>query len=358
MLYETFEKIYALEKQGRKILKLNVGEPDWKPSSSVIEKAYNGMKKGAYLYGSSAGELSLRGKIAEIHGCKSENVVIVPGSKWGIYGLLKLHLNHGDNAVIFSPYWTAYEGMCKSVGGEAKIVSLKGDEWEIDLDQIEQAIDSRTKIIILNSPCNPTSSAWNEQIESRLLALAKQKGIVVLADDAYRDLCFDKRKDRQLEDNLLIAHTFSKTFGMTGWRIGYIIAKEEIAKKMIQLNQITITNVPIFIQQAAQTALEEKEEIAQKARNVCKKRAELACKMLGNSFTISKPNAGFYLFPKLPETITTNQFIDKLLKKGVAVTPGEAFGDYKQHVRISLCKDEKILKDALEKMVEIVNISE
>lgn len=355
MLYETFEKIYALEKQGKTIVKLNVGEPDWNPPKDAVNKAVTSLKQNKIHYASGAGESSLRERIASLHGCKAENVVIVPGSKWGIYALLKLHLGQDDNVIVFSPHWTAYEGMCKSVGAQCRRINLSMEnKWKLDFVELEKSIDAQTTIIILNSPANPTSKLWSENEERELIEFAKRKGIVVLADDAYRDLCFDKRKDRMLDDGIVIAHTFSKTFGMTGWRIGYVIAEEKMAKKLVSLNQITITNVPVFIQKAAEQVLEKKEKIAEKARTLCKRRAQVAEKIVRGKMTFTKPDAGFYIFPKLPDTINGMQFLDTLLEKGVAVAPGGAFGDYTQHVRISLCKNEELLKEALGKMVETI----
>jgi aspartate aminotransferase len=354
MLYETFEKIYALEKQGKEIIKLNVGEPDWRPPANVIQTACDALKKGKDKYSSSAGLLELREKIAELHGCNTKNVVITTGSKWGIYALLSLHIRAGDNVIIFSPHWTAYDLICKQLGASTKIVNLKMENnFAIDSGKLESAINN-TKFIILNSPCNPTSKAWSESEEEEIINIARKKGIIVLADDAYRDLCFDARKERKFEDNLFIANTFSKTFGMTGWRVGYVVVTDEIAKRLTSFNNITTTNVPVFLQLAALKALEQKTKIALKARETCKKRVELAASVLGKKLTFSKPDAGFYIFPKLPNGTDTINFVNKLLDNGVAVVPGAAFGNYEQHIRISLAADEKKLKLALEKITELI----
>ncbi len=352
MLYEFFEKVYALEKQGKPLVKLNVGEPDTHPSGKVLRAAYTAMREHKDKYGSAAGEPDLRERLAELHGCKTSNVVITPGSKFGIYALMKLLLGAG-NAMMFSPHWTAYELMCKSVGATANIVKLDSSNWNIDFEQLEQRINADTKMIVLNSPGNPTSRAWDIEDEAHVVELARKRGIVVVADDAYRDLCFDKRKERQFEDGLCIVNTFSKTFGMTGWRLGYMVVPEELAKKVIAFNQITITSAPVFLQLAALKALEEKEKTANKLRNLCKKRAMLAASMLKGKMQFVKPDAGFYLFPEVPGGDGT-VFANSLLEKGVAMVPGEAFGDYKRHVRISLCKEETVLKDALDKICGII----
>ncbi len=346
MLYEFFEKVYALEKQGKGIIKLNVGEPDWKPSKQAVRTANEALRNGKTNYGSAAGEMQLREKLAELHGCKPSNIVITPGSKFGIHTLLMLSLSKGDSITFFSPHWTAYELMCKSLGAEPRIVKLSlEDKWKADVSKID--ISERTKFIILNSPCNPTSQAMEEKEEKELIESARKKGVHVIADDAYRDLCFDGRKERQLEEGLIIANSFSKTFGMTGWRIGYMVAPEEIAKRLISHIQITVTNVPVFLQLGAARALEDKKKIADKVRRVCRRRAGIAIKTIGDLTAIAKPNAGFYIFPKLLGKMDGLQFANLLLEQGVAIAPGAAFGDFQQHVRISLCAEEKKLALAL-----------
>jgi len=355
MLYELSEKLYKMENEGKKVIRLDIGEPDWRPPLSARRALLNSLRDGRDKYASSAGEPELRRKIAELHGCDAGNIVVTPGSKWGIFTLLKLHLKPGDNAVIFSPHWPAYGLICNSLGANLRRVNLRSeDDWRIDFASLENAIDSKTKMIILNSPCNPTSHAWGESEERHVLELAEERGIPVLADDAYRDLCFRKRREKQIEENLLITNTFSKTFGMTGWRIGYIVVPTEVARKVVKLNQITVNNVPVFLQMAALAALEQKERFAGKIRRICRKRAEMAAGLLARRMHFTHPNAGFYLFPRLPEHVDVDRFMCKLLENGIAVAPGSAFGEYKWHVRISLCKKERVLKRALERIAELV----
>ena len=353
MLYETFEKIFALEAAGKKLVKLNVGEPDWRPPAAAIKAAQSALGKGMDKYGSAYGELPLREKLASIHGCSAKNIVITPGSKWGVYALMKLHLQPSDNAVIFSPYWSAYSLMCNSLGAQAKLVNLEmKNSWKPDMESFNSAIDGKTRMIVLNSPCNPTSSAFSQKDEREIEKIAAEKGIPILADDAYRDLLFAKRKERQFSPGVLGACTFSKTFGMTGWRIGYSVVPEEIARKMVSLNQITFTNVPLFIQAGALKALEGKEKFAAKVRRLCVQRAGIATKKLREHLEFSEPEAGFYLFPKLPAGVDTMKFLDRMLDSGFAMVPGGAFGDYSQHFRVSLCREKEIISKACEVMVE------
>ncbi len=352
MLYEFFEKVAVLEKQGKIQAKLNVGEPDWSAPSTSVREAVKALKQKRDKYASAAGEPELRQKLAELHSCSASNIVVFPGSKFGVFAVLKT-LSPGDEVFVFSPHWTAYEGMCKALGLNVRRIELKlENKWRIDVEQVAVALTDKTKLFILNSPNNPTSCALSEEQERQLIELAKSRGITVLADDAYRDLCFDGRKERRFDKSIAVLNTFSKTFGMTGWRIGYAVVEEELAKKLVSFNQLTVTNVPLFVQAGALTALEQKQKVASKARRLCKKRANTAKKLLKGVFEFVSPNAGFYLFPRLPQGADTLAFVDRLLDSGVAIVPGQAFGPYERHVRVSLCAEDAVLANSLEKMVE------
>ncbi|MEM0475652.1 MAG: aminotransferase class I/II-fold pyridoxal phosphate-dependent enzyme [Candidatus Norongarragalinales archaeon] len=356
MIYDVLEKVYKLEKQGKKVVKLNVGEPDWLAEPAVIDAAMNALRAGKATYSSAAGEQELREAIAKLHECEANNVVVTPGCKFGIYATLALSLKPGDNAVAFAPYWTAYALMCKQLGATLKLVNLKlENDFAPDIAALEAAIDSRTRVVIMNTPNNPTSKAWTETQENEVIALCKSKGVLVLADDAYRDLLFKRRGDRALETGVAIATTFSKAFGMTGWRIGAIIADEALVKKIVAFNQMTITNVPVFLQFGALKALEMKNEIEEKARALSKKRAGIARRVLKGKLAFAEPDAGFYVFPKLPDDYDGDgiKFANALVDEaGVAFVPGAAFGDYARFFRLSLAGSDDALETGLKKIVE------
>ena len=158
MLYEVNEKALKLESQGKKIIKLNLGYPDLATPNEIIEAAYDSMKRGKTKYSSSYGELPLREKLAKIHHVSADNVVITPGSKWGVFSTMYLLLKSGGNIIIPTPYWTAYDLIAKSIGAETRLLRTDlEDDWQIDLGKLEDLIDAKTRMIILNNPNNPTS---------------------------------------------------------------------------------------------------------------------------------------------------------------------------------------------------------
>ncbi len=359
MIYDIINKVYALEKQGKRVVKLNVGEPDWLAVPQAVDAACDALRAGKAHYSTGSGELELREAVAANHACEAKNVVITPGCKFGIFALLSLSLKPGENALAFAPYWTAYDLMCKQLGCKLKPVPLGIENgFAPDVAALERAIDSKTRVLIMNTPNNPTSRAWTDGQEREVIELCSKKGVVVLADDAYRDLCFEPRGDRPLENGggVVIATTFSKAFGMTGWRVGAMLADEETAKKMTAFNQLAVTNVPVFLQIGALKALEFKKATEQKARILSLRRAQLASRILKGKLEFAAPDAGFYVFPKLPDAYKGDgvKFANALVDEaGVALVPGAAFGDYAKFFRVSLAASDESLEFALNKIVEI-----
>ena len=354
MLYEISEKAMKLESEGKKIIKLNLADPDQQTPYEIIEAALEAMKLGKTKYSFSAGEKKLREELARIHGVSIENVVITPGSKWAIFSVMYLLLKNGENVIVPSPHWTAYELTAKSLGAEIRTLRTEIDSnWKIDGEKLKDLADQKTRLIILNNPNNPTSKVMEDDVFEEVVQIANDKGLTILSDEVYSDLGFVKaRSISDFSDEHVLVNSFSKTFAMTGWRIGYAIVKEDLAQKMMKLNQITVTNVPVFIQQAALKALELKQEIAEKMREEYRRRADLACNILSKTkLRFTKPDAPFYIFPKYDD-LDSERFAFDLLENGVAITPGTAFGDYEEHFRIALTAPGEEIKLGLEKICE------
>lgn len=354
MLYEISEKAIQLENQGKSIIKFNLGDPDLPTPPEVIEAAYEAMKQGKTKYSSAAGEKKLREELASIHNVSLDNVVVTTGSKWAIFSLMSILLKKGDNVVVPSPHWTSYELQAKNIGIDFRTLNSDIEsDWKPNIAELDKLIDGRTKLIILNSPNNPTSKVLDEKTFGEIVKIANSKGVTILSDEVYTDISFVKTKSILDfgEGNILVSG-FSKSFLMTGWRIGYAIVEKELAKKMIKFNQITTTCVPAFIQYGALKGLESRKRIADDIRRTFKIRADTACSVLSKTkVQFSRPDAPFYLFPKV-ENLDSERFALDLLDKGVAIAPGTAFGDYKQYFRIALnCGEDKI-KRGLETLCE------
>jgi aspartate aminotransferase len=356
MLYEINEKALKLESEGKKIIRLNLGDPDLETPPEIVEAAYAAMKAGKTKYSSAYGEKKLREEIAQIHGVKADNVVITPGSKWGVFATMYLMMQNGGNVIIPTPYWTAYELIAKNIGAKVKLLRTElENDWKVDPAELESLIDQDTKMIILNNPNNPTSKVMDDQTLDAVVEVANRKGVTILSDEVYGAIAFNKTKsilDYDGECKHILSNGFSKTFTMTGWRIGYIIADKLLVDKITKLNQITINNVPVFIQEAAMKGLELREKIANAIKDEYKERADMASTMLTKAgLSFSKPDAPFYVFPKR-SGLNSEKFTLDLLDKGVAIAPGSSFGDYREHFRISLTAPRNQIETALQRICE------
>jgi aspartate aminotransferase len=354
MLYEINEKAIKLENEGKKIIKLNIGDPDLDTPSEIIEAAYAAIKKGKTKYSSSYGEKKLREKLAGIHGVSADNVVITPGSKWGVFATMFLLLKGGGNVVIPTPYWTAYDLTAKTLGAETRLLRTELDsKWRIDLEKLERLIDSNTRMIILNNPNNPTSNVIDGEVLDGIVQLANDKGITILSDEVYADISFVKTKSiLDYGGNHVMITGFSKMFTMTGWRIGYAIANRELIDRIAKLNQITFTNVPVFIQEAALVALGMHDALTKGIKQEYQERAKIASKILSDArLEFTQPDAPFYVFPRR-RGLDSERFALDMLDKGVAVAPGTSFGDYREHFRISLTVPRNDIETALNRICE------
>ena len=354
MLYEISEKAIQLENEGKKLIKFNMGDPDQPTPHRIIEAAFEAMKHGKTKYASASGEKKLREELANLHNVSADNVIITAGSKWAIFSLMFLLLKKGGNVVIPTPHWTSYELTAKSLEAETRFLKTAIDsDWKIDVEKFRNLVDQKTRLVILNNPNNPTSKVINGKVFEEIVQIANNKGVTILSDEVYSDISFVKTKSvLDFDDNHILVKSFSKTFAMTGWRIGYVIAKRGLAEKMTKLNQITLTNVPVFIQHAALKALELRREIVEKIREEYRRRADLACNILSKTkMQFSRPDAPFYVFPKYND-LNSESFALDLLDRGVAIAPGTAFGDYLENFRISLTVPEKEIELGLKKICE------
>lgn len=354
MLYEISQRAMELESEGKKIIKLNVGDPDQPTPKEIIEAAFEAMKQGKTKYSFYAGEKMLREKLASIHNVSAENVVVIPGSKWALFSIMYLLFKNGGNVVIPTPYWTAYELAAKSLGVETRFLRTNFDSnWKIDIEELSNLMDQKTRLLILNNPNNPTSKVLEHSLLEEIVEVANDKKVTIMSDEVYRDLSFLKtRSILDFGGNHILVNSFSKTYAMTGWRIGYVVVGEELAGKMVKLNQMTFTNVPVFVQEAALKALELKRKIAGEMREIYRRRADLVCKILSKTgLKFTEPDAPFYFFPKY-HNLDSERFALDLLDKGVAITPGTSFGEYREHFRIALTMPEEEIKLGLKKICE------
>jgi len=350
----VFLKAKALEEGGKKIIHLEVGEPDFKPPKEVktaLEEVYD---KGYGKYGSPKGITELRKALTapvERIFSEIENIMICPGARFAVYLAITTLLNPGDEIIVIEPSWPAYKDCALNAGIKVRTIKTTLEtKWEPSIDQINNAINENTKMIVLNYPNNPTGKELPENIQGSVIEIAKKHDLYVLSDEIYSEylspylnnfksvLEYDYKKS-------IITKSFSKSHAMTGYRIGWVISEPTIIEKMSKLQALSLTNVSEPIQYAALQALKAD---TSKNTEIINSRLEALVKIakdIGLEFI--EPDGAMYLFAKTKyKNFDATKFSEKLLEHGVAIAPGDGFGDYKEFFRITVI-DETKLKEGM-----------
>jgi len=353
----VFLKAKALEEEGKEIIHLEVGEPDFKPPKEVKTALAEVYDKGYGKYGPTKGITELRKALATRENLESakgseENIMICPGARFGVYLAITTLLNPGDEIIVIEPAWPAYKDCALNAGVKVRTIKTTLEtEWEPSVEQINNAINENTKMIVINYPNNPTGKWWNPMVD-KIINAAEEHDLYVLSDEIYEKYdrgtvlgnpsCWDVQSN---VDKTIITKSFSKSHAMTGYRIGYVIAEPSIIEKMSKLQALSLTNVSEPIQYAALQAL--KADVSGNTE-IINSRLEALIKIakdIGLEFI--EPDGAMYLFAKTKyKNFDATKFSEKLLEHGVAIAPGEGFGDYKEFFRITAI-DETRLKEGM-----------
>ena len=350
-----FLKAKSLEEEGNKIIHMEVGEPDFLPPKIVRNALEEVFDKGFLKYGQSKGMPLFRDALAKFVSKKfsvkvnQENIIVSPGARFSIFTAITTLLNPGDEMIVIEPAWPAYKDCALNSGIKVRTVKTTlEDNWEPSINQIEKMINSNSKIIVLNYPNNPTGKILPEKLQDQIVDLAIKNDLYILSDEIYSDYSFENWKSI-LSYNYkksIVTQSFSKSHAMTGFRIGYAISSPEIIEKMSKLEALCLTNVSEPIQYIAMRSLESD---TSDNSNTIKKRLDMLnnkAKEMGLDFVV--PNGAMYIFTRInQEGFDGVKFANNLLEKGLAVAPGEGFGDYKNFIRISACQNEKTLKEGM-----------
>jgi len=353
----VFLKAKALEEEGKKIIHLEVGEPDFRPPEEVKTALKEVYDKGYGKYGPAKGITELRKELVKWNSYArdggewkrpaEENIMVVPGARYAVYLAITTLLNPGDEIIVIEPARPAYKDCALNAGIKVRTIKTTLEtKWEPSIEQINNAINENTKMIVLNYPNNPTGKMISEDLDS-IMQTAKEHDLYVLSDEIYSDYTFKGLIDMEMEDykKSIITKSFSKSYAMTGYRIGYVIAEPSIIEKMSKLQALSLTNVSEPIQYAALQALEA--DVSGNTK-IIRSRLEALIKIakdIGLEFI--EPDGAMYLFAKTKyKDFDATKFSEKLLERGVAIAPGEGFGDYKEFFRITAI-DETRLKEGM-----------
>ena len=350
-----FLKAKSLEEQGKKIIHMEVGEPDFLPPIEVktaLEKVYD---EGFLKYGQAKGLPKFRSALAKKTSetfdvnTTQENILVSPGARFSVFLAITTLLNPGDEIIVIEPAWPAYKDCALNAGVKVRAIrTTLESKWEPSIKKIEDAINSNTKMIVLNYPNNPTGKILPINLQDEIINLARKNNLFVLSDEIYAQYSYKDWKSilSYNYEKSIVTQSFSKSHAMTGFRIGYAISNPEIIDKMSKLQALCLTNVSEPIQFVALQALNAD---TSNNTNIVKSRLEVLiqkAKDIGLEFI--EPDGSMYLFAKVPKDgFDGTEFANSLLDRGLAVAPGEGFGDCRDFIRISACQDEKALIEGM-----------
>jgi aspartate aminotransferase len=353
-----FLKAKQLESEGKKIIHLEVGEPDYMPPVSVKHELLKTFEKKRIHYTQTNGVPILRNLIAQERSVKEENVIITPGARFAVFSAIVSNVSIGDEIIISEPAWPAYRDCANFIGVKVKAIRTNLEQkWDLDLDQLDQLITSNTKMIVLNSPNNPTGKIVREREIEAILKLARKNDIFVLSDEVYSMYSYIPYKsilDFGYDKSIMVS-SFSKSHAMTGFRVGYAISSKDIIDRILKIQAIAITSVAEPMQYAAIAAMNSN---VTKNMTLMKKRLDFIKSELENlPCEFVNPDGGMYYFVRFNNSIDVNKVIFSLLNEGVAVAPGIGFGEtYFDFIRISACQPTKLLNDGLKILKRVTNV--
>jgi len=350
-----FLKAKELEEQGKKMIHMEVGEPDFQPPIRVKESLSQVYEKGFGKYGPTKGIPEFREKLSlfvnEKFGVKTNtnNIMVVPGARFGVFLSITTLLVPGDEIIVIEPAWPAYRQCAINAG--IKVRSIKTtleNRWEPNIDEITACINDNTKMIVLNYPNNPTGKILPKTLQDKIIDISKKHNLYILSDEIYSNYSNDEWKSilSYNYDKTIVTQSFSKSHSMTGYRIGYVISSQEIIDNIAKLQALCLTNVSEPIQYTAMRSLEDDVNNNVKIMNERLIKLQEICKEMGLEFEV--PDGAMYIFAKTKNLVNTSELSEELLDHGLAIAPGIGFGDYNEFFRISACLDMKILMEGMD----------
>ena len=371
--FETLAKAKKLESEGKDIIHLEIGEPDFDTPDHIRTAAKKALDDGYTHYGPSPGQMELRESIAKHqterqgYDISPERVIVTPGGKPVMFFSILALINPGDEVIYPNPGFPIYESMINYVGGTS--IPLKLNEvsgFNADIDELESLITNRTRLIIVNSPNNPCGSVIPDSDLERISSIAEKNDIMILSDEIYKDMYYDNlqhcsiTKFGETKNRTIILDGFSKSYAMTGWRLGYGVFPEFMVEDISKLMTNSVSCTSVFSQMAGIQALEGSQDCVTEIMKEFNIRRTLIVEGINklNGISCTQPKGAFYAFPNISKTgMTSKEFADKALYEcGVALLPGTAFGEFGEgYVRISFANSSKNLNEAISRLATILN---
>jgi len=365
-------KAKEMKKQGLDVVSFAAGEPDFDTMFHIKEAAKKAIDEGFTKYTATSGIVELKEAVCAKFrrdnwlDYEPKNIIVSTGAKQSLFNMIMVLVDPGDEVIIPVPYWVSYGEMVKIA--EGKCIFLKTNNFKINLQDLEKSITPKTKMLILNSPSNPTGVVYDEKELKQIASICLKHNIYVLSDEVYEKIIYGKKHvsiasvNEKIKKLVIVVNGVSKSYAMTGWRIGYAAAEEEIVKAAARLQDHSTSNPCSIAQKAALAALNGPEDHMAKMVYEYKKRRDFMIERLNriDGMIVSRPDGAFYVFANVSkfysdEVKGSMAFCQKLLEDAyVAAVPGLAFGD-DHYIRLSFATGMEHIKrglDRIEKFVE------
>ncbi len=347
-------KIFDLANKIKDPINLSIGEPDFDIPEIIKEEGIQWIRAGFNKYTPSGGIPELREKVLyhlRQKGIICEDVIITAGVTGGLLLALMVTLNPLDEIIIPDPYFVLYEYQVALLGGRPVFFNTYPD-FSLREEELRRAITDKTKAILINSPNNPTGMVYSREELEMVARVAREKNIMVFSDDIYERFVFDGDHGPylgRLFENTLTFGGFSKTWGMTGWRLGYVAGPSEIIQCMVTMQQYVFSSVNSFAQKAALKALDYSTDSMIEGY---RRKRDLVYEGIKDKYTVMKPNGAYFIFPEVPGG-DGDAFVERALEKKLFIVPGSVFSNRKSHVRISFAASEENLLKGIEILREL-----
>ncbi len=370
--WSGIRKFFDIANTMEGVISLGVGEPDFPTPWKIRHCAIKSLEKGKTRYSSNWGLSTLREEISNyltrkysITYCPESEILVTVGGSEAIDACLRVITDPGDEIIIPQPSYVCYEPITQVCGGVPVIINTKAEnDFKVTVAELTEKITPKTKALILPYPCNPTGAIMEKEDLEALGEVLKDTNILVISDEIYSELTFGGKRHvspasiESLKDRTVVINGFSKSFSMTGWRLGFVCGPEPIISQITKLHQFAIMCAPTTSQYAAVEALKSCDEEVQDMMEEYDTRRKIIVKGFNDlGLTCREPKGAFYAFPCIKSTgMTSEEFCEKLLyAKKVAIVPGTAFGDSGEgFVRASYCYSTEHIKEALSRIKEFL----
>ncbi len=348
-------KVFDLAQHMENPVNLSIGQPHFDIPEVVKEAGIQAAREGFNSYTPTQGTPELRDAIREslsARGIDVEDVLVTSGCSGALVLAIFSLVNPDDEVLIPDPYFVMYKHLVNIMGGKPVFVDTYPD-FRLTADRIRPHLTPRSKLLVINSPCNPTGAVCSEGDLKEIAALAGKHGIFILADEVYRSFSYDGPSPSiaTFTDDVLVCDGFSKSHAMTGWRIGFAAGPSHVVQEMAKLQQYSFVCAPSISQKAAVAALKNPQP-AERAAEYRRKR-DLIYEGLKDRFEVVKPTGAFYIFPKVPEGLSDIEFVERAIEQNVLIIPGSVFSEKGTHFRISFAAPDDVIRKGIEVLTSL-----